>query len=305
MNWKLKLVLLFTNLRKPFDLHPGADISKMRRLSSRAARLGSFLYDSKTSITLIKDTSADDVPVRIYKDSNSPGQRVVVYYHGGGFVLYGLDSHDRVCRRLCKMNQCIVVSVDYRLAPEHSFPAAHKDAFTAIQWAQKNISEHGGDASKLIVAGDSAGGNLAACMAHKCKQENIPLLAQILIYPWIDGKLNNPSIDKNGKGYLLEKETMFWFQQQYTPRKEDRCKPSVSPCYENDFTNLAPAFMLTAQFDPLLDDGRKYYEQLKAAGNKAHYKEYPQLIHGFFSIPGVSKEAMQAYRDIKEFLSVL
>lgn len=305
MNWKLKLVLLFTSLRKPLDPRPDADISKMRKLSERAAQLGSLLYDSKTPIAFIKDVSADGVPVRIYNNSKATGQRVLIYYHGGGFVLYGLDAHDRVCRRLCKMNNCIVVSVDYRLAPEHPFPAAHEDAFKAIQWVRKNISEYDGDASKLIVAGDSAGGNLAACMAHKCKQENIPLLAQILIYPWIDGKLNNPSIDRNAKGYLLEKETMFWFQQQYTPRKEDQCKPDVSPCYENDFSNLAPAFILTAQFDPLLDDGRKYYEQLKAAGNHVLYKEYPQLIHGFFSIPGVSREAMQAYRDVKEFLDKL
>lgn len=200
------------------------------------------------------------------------------------------------------MNNCIVVSVDYRLAPEHTFPAAHEDAFTAIQWTRRTIHEFGGDPSQMIVAGDSAGGNLAACMAHKCRKENIPLLAQILVYPWIDGKLNNPSIDKNAKGYLLEKETMFWFQQQYTPRREDQCKPSVSPCYERDFAGLPPAFILTAQFDPLLDDGRKYSEQLRAAGVCVHYKEYPQLIHGFFSIPGVSKEAMQAYQDIRNFL---
>ncbi|MDZ4844186.1 MAG: alpha/beta hydrolase [Chitinophagales bacterium] len=305
MNWRVHLVLLFTSLRKPLDPKPDADISKMRRLSDRAARLGSLLYDSKTPIALVKDASADGVPVRIYKDSKANGQRVMIYYHGGGFVLYGLDSHDRVCRRLCKMNDCIVVSVDYRLAPEHTFPAAHEDAFTAIQWVRANIEKYGGDSSKLILIGDSAGGNLAACMAHKCKRGNIPLLAQILNYPWIDGKLNNPSIDKNGKGYLLEKETMFWFQQQYTPKKEDQCKPSVSPCYENDFANLAPAFILTAEFDPLVDDGFNYYEQLKAADNRVLYKEYPQLIHGFFSIPGVSKEAMQAYRDIKEFLSAL
>lgn len=303
MNWRLKLVLLFTSLRKPIDPRPDADIAAMRRLSGRAARLGSFLYDSKTFIAFIKNVSADGVPVRIYKDSEAAGQRVMLYYHGGGFVLYGLDSHDRVCRRLCKMNNCIVVSVNYRLAPEFRFPAAHDDAFTAIQWVRRNISGYGGDASKLIVAGDSAGGNLSACMAHKCRRENIPLLAQILVYPWIDGKLINPSIERNGKGYLLEKETVFWFRQQYTPRKEDQCKPDVSPCHEEDFTNLAPAFILTAQLDPLLDDGRKYYEQLKSAGNRAAYKEYPQLIHGFFNIPGVSKDAMRAYYDIRDFLN--
>ncbi|HXH18941.1 MAG TPA: alpha/beta hydrolase, partial [Chitinophagales bacterium] len=210
-----------------------------------------------------------------------------------------------VCRRLCAMNNCIVVSVDYRLAPEHPFPAAHEDAFTAIKWVRANIEKFGGNASRLVLTGDSAGGNLCACMAHKCKRENIPLLAQILIYPWVDGKLTNPSINRNAKGYLLTKEAVFWFQQQYTPRKEDRCHPLVSPMYETDFSNLAPAFILTAEYDPLVDDGRAYYEKLKAASSRAEYREYKQLVHGFFSIPKVSKDAMQAYRDVKVFLEQL
>lgn len=300
MNWKVKLVLLFAKIRKPIDFN-GTDLATMRSRSERAAWLGKVLFDSRIPIAHVSNTTADGVPVRIYRDLEQTGQPVMIYYHGGGFVLYGLDAHDRVCRRLCKMNNCIVVSVDYRLAPEHPFPASHEDAFTAIKWVRAHIEKHGGDASKLIVAGDSAGGNLSACMAHKCKRENIPLLAQILIYPWIDGKLNNPSIESNGHGYLLEKETTFWFQKQYTPRVEDRCHPHISPKYETDFTNLAPAFVLTAQYDPLLDDGYNYYQQLKAAGNRVEYKEYPQLIHGFFSIPGVSKDAMQSFRDVRDF----
>lgn len=296
------MVLLFAKLRKPIDPN-NADVPTMRSRSERAAWYGKVLFDSHLPVKQVINTSADGVPVRIYNDSEKSGQPVMIYYHGGGFVLYHLDAHDRVCRRLCKMNKCIVVSVDYRLAPEHSFPAAHEDAFTAIKWVRANIQQYGGDASKLIVAGDSAGGNLSACMAHKCKRENIPLLAQILVYPWIDGKLDNPSIDRNGHGYLLEKQTTFWFREQYTPRKEDRCHPHVSPKYESDFSNLAPAFVLTAQFDPLLDDGNFYAEQLKEGGNRVQYKMYPELIHGFFSIPGVSSEAMQAFRDIREFCS--
>jgi len=302
MTWKLRLVLLFARLRKPIDPRPDGDVTAMRREAQRAAKLGAFLFDDPIRIETVLNESADGVPVRIYKNSSSANQRVMLYYHGGGFVFLGLDSHDKVCRRLCAMNNCMVVSVDYRLAPEYPFPAAHEDAFTAIKWVRANIEKFGGDASKLIVAGDSAGGNLSACMAHKCRRENIPLLAQILVYPWVDGKLANPSIDRNAGGYLLTKEAVFWFQQQYTPRKQDRCHPLVAPIYETDFRNLAPAFILTAEYDPLLDDGRAYYEKLKAAGNRAEYKEYKQLVHGFFSIPKVSKDAMQAYRDIREFL---
>jgi acetyl esterase len=305
MNWKTKVVLLFAKFRKPIDPDNDINIAALREKSDKAARLGTKLFDKHVPVMKVEDADADGVPVRIYKNSEAENQRVMVYYHGGGFVLYGLYSHDNTCRRLCVMNSCIVVSVDYRLAPEHTFPAAHEDAFTVIQWIRKNITKYGGNADDLIVIGDSAGGNLAACMAHRCKKENIPLKAQIMNYPWIDGKLNNPSIDRNGKGYLLEKTTMFWFQKQYTPRKEDQCHPSVSPCYETDFDNLAPAFILTAEFDPLLDDGRKYYEQLKQAGNRVEYKEYKNLIHGFFNIPGIDKNAMQAYYDIKNFIDRL
>ncbi len=138
------------------------------------------------------------------------------------------------------MTTCIVVSVDYRLAPEYTFPVAHEDSFKALQWVRQNIKTYGGNPEDLVVGGDSAGGNLSACMAHRCKKENIHLKAQILIYPWIDGRLNNPSIDRNGTGYMLTKGTMFWFQKKYTPRVEDRCVPNVSPCFETDFTGLAP-----------------------------------------------------------------
>ncbi|MEX2594098.1 MAG: alpha/beta hydrolase, partial [Anditalea sp.] len=304
MNWKTRLVLLFSKIRKPIDASNSVDIKTLRKKSESGAKLGALLFDQKIPIREVMDTDAAGVPVRIYKNSDKTGLPVMLYFHGGGFVLLGLDSHDRVCRRLCKMNDCIVVSVDYRLAPEHTFPDAHQDAFIALKWTLQNIRQYGGDPTQLIVTGDSAGGNLAACLAHRCKKENIPLKAQILIYPWIDGKMNNPSIERNGEGYMLTKEALFWYQDQYTPNPEDHCRPEVSPCYEPDFEDLAPAFVLTAEFDPLLDDGKKYFEQLKDAGNKGMYREYPQLIHGFFNMPKISPHALQAYKDIQIFLNL-
>jgi acetyl esterase len=304
MNWKVKLVLLFGRLRKPID-GEGVDIKVLRRKSEAAARLGTRLFDKSIAIKTVTDADAGGIPVRIYSNSGAAGRRVIVFYHGGGFVLYGLEAHDSVCRRLCSMTGAIVVSVDYRLAPEHTYPAAHEDAYAALQWVRQNIARYGGNSADIVVMGDSAGGNLSACMAHRCRKENIPLTAQVLIYPWIDGKLTNASIDRNGQGYLLTKETMFWFQKQYTPHKEDQCVPQVSPCYETDFAGLAPALVLTAQFDPLLDDGRKYYEQLQANGVKAHYKEYNGLFHGFFNVPLVDIVAMNVYRDITAFLKEL
>ncbi|MDB5281740.1 MAG: hypothetical protein JWO06_815 [Bacteroidota bacterium] len=305
MNWRLKLVLLFTKLQKPIEIGEVVDIKELRRKSDFAGRLGTRILDRPVEVLKTTDTTAETVPVRIYQNSTERSQRVIIYYHGGGFVLYDLNSHDNVCRRLCRMNNCIVVAVDYRLAPEHTYPAAHDDAFTAIKWVMKNIENYGGNPEEIILAGDSAGGNLSACMAHRCKAQGIKLKGQVLIYPWIDGKLNNPSITRNGKGYLLVKDTMFWFQQVYTPDKADQLKPALCPCYQTDFKDLAPAFILTAQFDPLLDDGFNYYNQLKAAGNKVMYKEYPNLVHGFFNIPRVDPVAKQAYYDIADFIKSL
>ncbi|GIV33628.1 MAG: putative lipase/esterase [Chitinophagales bacterium] len=305
MNWKLRLVLLFARLRKPIEPNALQDVDALRRQAEGAARLGSFLFDKKLPIRFVADIPAGNVPVRIYRHWDAPDQQIIVYYHGGGFVFYGLDSHDYVCRRLCLMNRCLVVSVDYRLAPEHTFPAAHEDAFSALQWVREHIQNHGGNPDRIILMGDSAGGNLAACMAHKCKKERIPVLAQVLVYPWIDGKLENPSIVRNGKGYLLTREAMLWFQQQYTPRKEDQCHPLVSPCYEDDFSGLAPSFILTAELDPLRDDGYNYYQQLQVGGTHVVYREYPGLMHGFFNLPYVHPLALQAYHDIRDFLNSL
>ncbi|MBS1617589.1 MAG: alpha/beta hydrolase [Bacteroidetes bacterium] len=304
MNWKLRLVLFFTNFNNPTE-GEGISVPAWRRKANMSARLGALLYDRKTPVTFVQDATADGVPIRIYRNSTAAAQRVVIYYHGGGFALYGLDSHDYVCRRICAMNDCVVISVDYRLAPEHFFPAAHEDAFTAIKWVRAHIANYNGDPDNLVVMGDSAGGNLAACMAHKCKKEGIPLRAQVLVYPWIDGKLQHPSMQRNGKGYMLTAHAVRWFQQQYTPDPALYCVPEVSPCYEAEHTGLAPAFILTAEFDPLLDDGRYYYEQLKAAGNKATYKEYKGLIHGFFNIPRVAPQGMEAFRDIRDFLKTV
>ena len=303
-NWKLKLVLAFVNVRKPLDVN-NPDIKKLRRQSETASKIGTLLFDKNVPVKKCTHLNAEGIPIRIYQNSTVPNQRVLIYYHGGGFVLYGLNSHDNVCRRLAAMNNCMVVSVDYRLAPEFPFPAAHDDSFKALQWVVSNIAQYGGNPKDLFVAGDSAGGNLSACMAHRCKKENVSLKGQILIYPWVDGKLTNPSIDRNGEGYILTKEAMFWFQKQYTPNKEDHCNPKVSPYYEKSFTGLAPAFILTAQYDPLLDDGFKYYNQLKEAGNKVTYQEYPGLVHGFINLPGVSPLVMKAYADISTFMKGL
>ncbi len=303
MNWKLKALLLYDKLNPSLKHDDSVSMSDLRIHAEKISTLGTRLFNRVLPVQSIRNIQADGIPVRMYSNSSKDGQAVIVYYHGGGFAMYSLDSHDAVCRRLCVMNEAIVVSVDYRMAPEHTFPVAHEDAWKALSWVFKNIGQYHGDANKIIVAGDSAGGNLSACMAMKAKKENSVLLkAQVLIYPWVDGRINSASVERNGKGYFLTKETMLWFQKKYTPDPKDHCNPLVSPLFEKDFSGLVPAFILTAEFDPLLDDGKAYADKLAAAGVRVNYKEYKELVHGFFNVPSIDPQAMQAYKDIRDFI---
>lgn len=303
MNWKLRFVLWFVNNVQPLRGVDIVNIEKERKNSIKASKLGKILFDSKYEVKEVKDFQIDGIKVRSYRNSTQPNQKVLVYFHGGGFVFYNIESHDYVARRLCSMNDCVVISVDYRLAPEHTFPSAHEDAYKVIEYVATHANELGLDASKLVLAGDSAGGNLAACACHHFKQHStVKIAAQILTYPWVDGKIESDSIEKYKEGYLLTKQAMLWFQKTYTPKKEDQLNPEVSPIYHTDFSNLPPAFVLTAEFDPLKDEGRIYAEKMKAAGNIVLHKEYKQLVHGFYNLPKLSEESMQAHFDVQAFL---
>ena len=303
MNWKLRFLLWFVNNVQPLREVENKDIAKERRNTGLASNLGKLLFDKKIKVYSVEDAVFKGVPVRIYRNSKQANQKVILYFHGGGFVFYNIESHDYVTRRLCAMNDCIVISVDYRLAPEYSFPAAHEDAYKVISYVHEHAEKLMIDNNKIIVAGDSAGGNLAACAAHHFKKnKEINIAAQVLIYPWIDGKIASDSIEKYQEGYLLTKKAMYWFQQQYTPKLEDRLNPEVSPIYHKEFKQLPPAFVLTAEYDPLKDEGKFYADTLKENGNVTIYKDYKHLVHGFFNLPILSEESMQAYYDIQAFL---
>ncbi|MCB9034462.1 MAG: alpha/beta hydrolase [Chitinophagales bacterium] len=303
MNWKSKLVLSLERINGTLNANKKTPILLNRMRANIVGKMGSLLFDKKLPIKKVEDFKVEDIPIRYYCDVDGKNLKTILYFHGGGFSLYGLDSHDCVCRRLAKMNNCNVFSVDYRLAPEHVFPAAHNDAKTIVNWAFKNIEKYNGNKNKIIVAGDSAGGNLAACLAHYCKKEKLPLMAQILVYPWVDGTSSFPSINQLATGYFLTKAGILYFRDTYLSNKLDYTNVEFSPYYEKDFSNLAPVFVLTAAFDPLKDEGFAYYEKLKAANNNAQYKEYKEVFHSFFNIPYIDENAMQAYTDIQLFLN--
>jgi acetyl esterase len=237
---------------------------------------------------------AGDIPVRIYRPTADTPLPVVVYFHGGGFVIGDIATHDTTCQRLAAGVPALVVSVDYRLAPEHRFPAAVEDCAAATAWASAHAPEFGGDPSRLAVAGDSAGGNLAAVIARRARDAGGPNIAfQLLVYPGTDMTCSLPSHTENGTGYLLDSDTMTWFLDNYLADADPR-HPDASPLFADDLSGLPPAFVLTAEFDPLRDEGEAYAERLRAAGVAVTTSRYDGMIHGFYGLDSIFDAANKA-----------
>jgi acetyl esterase len=223
------------------------------------------------------------IPIRIYRPENPTG--ALVYFHGGGWVLGNIRTVDGVCATLARRAQVTVVSVDYRLAPEHRFPAAVEDAWAATTWAYA-AREVLGSTGRLAVGGDSSGGNLAAVVARRARDEGIELAHQLLVYPVTDADLETRSYRQNASGYWLTRDGMAWFWDQYVP-EGDRFDPDASPLRAHDLGGVAPALVITAEFDPLCDEGEAYAARLEQAGVAVTLKRYDGLVHGFFRCAAV------------------
>ena len=237
------------------------------------------------------------VPVRIFRPSSAPGLPMLVFFHGGGWIMGGLDSHDPTCRALAARAGCVVVSVDYRLAPEHPFPAAVVDAMQATRWVAENAEDLGGDRTRIAVAGDSAGGNLAAVVAQRAGSEGTPLVFQLLIYPVIDRRMDRPSMVENATGFVLERADMEWFWSLYDPDGEAAEDPRAVPLMAADLRGLPPALVITAEHDPLRDEGEEYGSRLRAAGVPVSMSRYPGVFHGFFAMEGFLDAAAAAVEE--------
>ncbi len=232
----------------------------------------------------IEDVDAAGVPARVYRPAGDGPFAVTMMFHGGGWVIGDLVTADCQSREVCNGAATLVVSVDYRLAPEHCFPAAADDCYAATGWAVEHAADYGGDPRRLAVAGDSAGGNLAAVVAQMARDRQGPTIAfQLLVYPVTDGvHFETASYRDNGDGFLLTADSMHWFWNHYAPNVEDRRNPYASPLLAGDFSNLPPALVMTAEFDPLRDEGEAYAHKLEAAGVPVELVRYDGFIHGFF-----------------------
>lgn len=242
---------------------------------------------------------AGDLPVRIYWPEGSGPHPIVVFFHGGGWAICNLDTHDGACRGLTNGAGCITISVDYRLAPENKFPAAAEDAYAAVRWASEHGAELGGDPARLAVAGDSAGGNLSAVAALMARDRGGPPIAfQVLVYPATDFAHDTPSHTENAEGYFLTSAQVRFYADQYLATEADRTNPYAAPMQAPDASGLPPALILTAEFDPLRDEGEAYGRKLEAAGVPVTIKRYDGLFHGFFNLDAFLPAAKQATEDV-------
>ncbi len=247
----------------------------------------------------VSDSSADGVPVRIYKPELHGGNGINVYYHGGGWVIGDLDSHDEVCRQLAAQSGAVVVSVDYRLAPEAVFPAAVDDSWTALRWVDANRGLlTGDDAATIVVSGDSAGANLAAVMALMARDAGLELGAQLLVYPSVDMMGNFPSLAENGEGYVLTAATMDWFRGHYLASEIDAEDWRASPLLAESFEGVAQALIITAEYDPLRDQGPAYAAALEAAGVEVTLTNYEGMVHIFFQLGPIVPRGAEAVTQV-------
>jgi acetyl esterase len=238
---------------------------------------------------------AGEIPVRVYRPEGKAPLPALVYFHGGGWVIGSLETHDGSCRDLANRAGCVVVSVDYRLAPESRYPAAAEDCYAATQWVAEHAAELGIDPRRIGIGGDSAGGNLTAVVALMARDRRGPALRhQLLIYPVTDADFTRPSYRDNAEGYLLTTQAMEWFWGHYVPEPARRREPYAAPLRAADLSGLPPAFVLTAEFDPLRDEGEAYAARLQQAGVPTRAKRYDGAIHGFFAMGLLSEVARRA-----------
>ncbi|MCB1692020.1 MAG: alpha/beta hydrolase [Pseudomonadales bacterium] len=249
---------------------------------------------SKAEMFDVTDTDAAGVGVRIYKPVDADVLPCLVYYHGGGWVIGDLETHDNVCRNLARDTGAMVIATDYRLAPEHPFPAPLDDCYTVLCWVHDNAARLGVDRARIAVGGDSAGGNLSACVSLKARLHGGPSIAhQLLVYPVTDSALDTESYRVNAEGYMLTRTGMEWFFGHYIG-DADRFDPMISPLRAENLEGQPPATVITAEFDPLRDEGEAYAEKLKAAGVDVTVKRFSGMIHGFFGMTDLLEGARDA-----------
>lgn len=258
-------------------------------------RSGSARPNPPEAVDSVEDTVIAGVPVRIYRPAGEASHPLVVYLHGGGWVAGDLETNDAACRRIANTASATVISVDYRLAPEHPFPAAVDDAYAVLGWVHSNASALSGDQDRVVVVGSSAGGNLAAAIALRSRDEaGPPIWQQILIYPVLNAALDTLSSHDLATGYLLERRLLEWYWSQYVPHPLDQSTPMASPMAAESLVGLPPTLVITAEFDPLRDEGEQFAQRILREGGDAVAVRFEGQVHGFAALIGSIHDAAEA-----------
>jgi acetyl esterase len=300
-------------LQAVLDASAAADVPPISELPIAEARESAMAFASlgagpKEELFGIDDREipgpAGLIPVRVYTPIDTEDARPgVVYLHGGGWVFMGIETHDWICRRLAKESGAVVVSVDYRLAPEHPFPAPLDDCYAAVKWVVDHAGDFGVDPARVAVAGDSAGGNLSAAVTLRARAAgDVPLVAQVLIYPVTDASLDTASYAENGKGFMLESDSMRYFWDAYLGPDGDPDDAFASVLRAADLADLPPALVITAEYDPLRDEGEAYGRRLDGFDVPTTVTRYDGVVHGFLGMREIVPEADQAMAEIAAFL---
>ncbi|MGI9019103.1 MAG: alpha/beta hydrolase [Solirubrobacterales bacterium] len=291
---QVRLALRLEGLVGGSEMLPVAEARERRRHDARVFRGPTIEVGAVTELAI--PGPAGEIPARLYRPAGDrPSPPLVVYYHGGGHVIGDLDTHDQPCRFLAREIPAIVLAVDYRMGPEHRFPAAVDDALAAFRWACDQSGALGADPERVAVAGDSAGGNLATVVAQLTAADGGPAPCfQGLIYPTVDYSSERRSYDLFGEGFFLTREEMDWFRENYFADEANRLDPRASPILAPDLAGLAPAFVLTCGFDPLRDEGEAYAERLREAGVPVTQRREADLVHGFINAVGLGGRAEEA-----------
>ncbi|CAL9629491.1 Acetyl esterase [Streptomyces sp. enrichment culture] len=281
----------------------------MTLAEARAADLASIQADAGTPepVEQVTDTSMPGpggaLPVRVYRPAGEGPLPVLVYFFGGGWTLGSLDTGDAICRSLANAVGCLTIAVGYRLAPEHKFPAAPEDCFAGLRWAAEHAGRYGGDPSRLAVGGDSAGGNLAAAVTLMARDAGGPgLLAQVLVYPNTDCLADTPSRRENTDPLLFNDKSVHWYWDNYLASAEHAVHPLASPLRAADHSGLPPALVITAEYDPLRDEGEEYARRLRDSGVPVEATRYAGMAHGFFAMAGTLDAGRRAVGQAAAFL---
>jgi acetyl esterase len=295
---ELQLMLAINERREEMAITSAGELRKQQNAGAR------LVAGRPTRVGAVRDLTIDGgdgkLRARHYAPERVDGAPLLVFLHGGGFVFGDLDTHDAPCRVLCRHGGMHVLAVDYRLAPEHPFPAAVDDARAALRWAQEHAAELGADPSRVGIGGDSAGANLSAAVAILAAHDGGPApTCQMLVYPAVDRTRPYPSIELFSDGFFLTRASIHWFHRQYSgePGPHDR-DPRLGPLHAETLAGLAPAIVVTAGFDPLRDEGEAYAAALQAHGTTAVLRRFDSLIHGFFNMVGVSPACRDAVIEI-------